>query len=149
MSVLVAQLKELAAVASRCRIKSAYQSVLDYGRMFAAPESPRPKGMGRMAKKLCFSNSFKLAERIGGTYVEGYATAENIPLAILHAWVITRDGLLIDPTWTTAGVEYFGIPFRQDYLHAAAVQSSCYGILENIRWREFVHHPPERFLAAL
>jgi len=67
--------------------------------------------------KHCFYNAYRLAAasryQSRYTYVEGYA-ARLIP--VHHAWVIDRDGNVIDPTWNGQGTAYFGIPFRTPYI---------------------------------
>ena len=63
----------------------------------------------------CFGNSFKLADAHPElTYVEGYALHEATDFPVLHAWVADKNGNVIDSTWPTPGIEYFGVPFALD-----------------------------------
>ena len=79
------------------------------------------------------------------TYVEGYAIASNVPIAIHHAWLVTPDGEVIDPTWrgqkasafgidmkdepsVNPGVEYYGIPFDAEWLRLRAVETEVWGV---------------------
>ena len=67
------------------------------------------------------------------TYVEGYAIASNVPIAIHHAWLVTPDGKVIDPTWrgqsdVNPGVEYYGIPFDNEWLRLRAVETEVWGV---------------------
>ena len=48
----------------------------------------------------------------------------------LHAWAITRDGEVIDPTWDN-GFEYFGVPFDLDYVLKTKVRRKEYGVIDN------------------
>lgn len=60
----------------------------------------------------CFDNSYRLARM-----KKGYRYVEGIAMSIIpthHAWVVTADGEVLDPTWvhhTNHGVgsEYFGV----------------------------------------
>jgi hypothetical protein len=61
--------------------------------------------------KACFDNAYRLARRWPSRYryVEGLAYGV-IPTH--HAWVINRDGEVLDPTWqafSRLGAEYFGV----------------------------------------
>lgn len=49
-------------------------------------------------------------------YVEGYAYQYGL-IPIAHAWLIDRQGRVIDPTWNTSRpVEYFGVIFKHSYI---------------------------------
>ena len=87
--------------------------VLKYGRRFIA--TPRPKGVRKRTNKLCFQNAFALASRDPSyIYAEGWAT--NLA-HFHHAWCVTRDGVVVDPTWEHPEVcEYFGVPFQLVYV---------------------------------
>jgi len=86
-----------------------------------------PKG----ATKQCFRNAYKLAERDDGlTYVEGYALTSNIPIPLMHAWVVDKDGAVIDNTWRPVGVEYFGVPFDIQYVNKIIFEREKYGVID-------------------
>jgi hypothetical protein len=40
------------------------------------------------------------------------------------------DNLVVDPTWD-AGAEYFGVPFRHDYLSRVLKARKDYGLIDN------------------
>ena len=87
----------------------------------------------------CYMNATLLALRDSTvTYVEGYVSCV-VPLQ--HAWCVTADGVVIDPTLgdaklgSTAGTtdrisDYFGVPFRTDYLMKASTRNKRYGLLD-------------------
>lgn len=79
----------------------------------------------------CFRNALLLAHLHPDdlTYVEGYA-AGVIP--VLHAWCVTADGHVVDPTWTTGnGREYVGIAFDTDWVEAYTDVRGIYGVIDD------------------
>jgi hypothetical protein len=85
----------------------------------------------------CYKNATHLAlEDDALTYVEGKVATCGI--AIDHAWCVTADGMVIDPTLEPARADdtfarvggYFGVPFRTDYLHKAILANGHYGLLD-------------------
>ena len=83
---------------------------MKYGRPFAG--APRPKGFRQWARKQCFRNASKLAQRDDGTYVEGFCAADGDGQSMFHHAWITIDGIqAIDPTLPDAErYIYFGVP---------------------------------------
>lgn len=97
--------------------------------------------------KECFMNATHAATGNGWkdsdlTYVEGYAVT-SLGIPIHHAWLVTPDDEVIDPTWhsqTTPGVdrpldpglEYYGIPVSHSYLRQRAIDTEVYGIWQGI-----------------
>lgn len=79
----------------------------------------------------CFNNARRLvlADRSGAlTYVEGLATTPMWPgVAEWHAWVVTPEEKVVDPTWfrdrdVPAHMQYFGAAFSRADLHAHSRQ---------------------------
>jgi hypothetical protein len=103
--------------------------VLKYGREFefeSLPESIRPGEI-----KECFKNAFSLASGRKFIYCEGYATADNIPIAIFHAWCVTSEGIVVDRTWIDYETpRYIGIPFRLEYALSVLMERKYYGVIE-------------------
>jgi hypothetical protein len=64
-------------------------------------------------------------------YIEGFAIPATGGLAVLHAWVTNPEHPVVayDPTWGT-GREYFGIPFRLDYVLGMHEKTGRPGILD-------------------
>jgi hypothetical protein len=85
----------------------------------------------------CYRNACHLAiENEALIYVEGKVSTCGI--AIDHAWCVTADGVVIDPTLEPAKANdtfnrvggYFGVPFRTDYLNKAILTNGHYGLLD-------------------
>jgi len=75
---------------------------------------------------LCFTNQEKYI------YTEGYTITFGLP--ILHAWITTTDGKIIDPTirkHEKVGSEYFGVQFDFNYVIETTNEKKTYGILDN------------------
>lgn len=73
--------------------------------------APLPKDVRQGIPKYCFWNALKLAQRRRKSlrYVEGVAL-HMIPTH--HAWCVTADGQVVDPTWAEPGSAYFGVAFE-------------------------------------
>ena len=114
---------------------AAYTSEADFilknGRSFDA--APLPRGVRMGSPRECFRNAASLALRKPKlyTYVEGYAVNRWIALhTVAHAWCVGSDNLVVDPTWDE-GTEYFGVPFRHDYLRRVLGARKNYGLIDN------------------
>ena len=87
----------------------------------------------RMTPKECFSNAAQLSTRRHKelTYVEGYGWRNSLPLLIHHAWCVTADGTVVDPTWSEPEeCQYFGIPFTQEKLWEELTRLKFYGLFD-------------------
>ena len=95
-----------------------------------------PRGVRRGKLGLCFMNAFRLATAQPDKYryVEGIAT-HIIPTE--HAWCVTADGTVVDPTWRRferageTAPEYLGVPIRLDYAMKVMCKTRVYGVLWN------------------
>jgi hypothetical protein len=90
----------------------------------------------RRTKKECFHNALDLAITYRDlTYVEGMASS-LIP--VHHAWTITNDGKVQDPTWDDDDWRYkdesfyFGVEFDTVEVAKLAVQNDAYGHIFNV-----------------
>ncbi len=104
--------------------------ILKHGRAFEW--RPLPRGVRRGAMRHCWENAYRLAVRKPDlfTYVEGYAINTSLALGpVEHAWCIDGKGLVVDPTWEE-GADYFGVPFRAEYLTRVGLVAGC-GLIEN------------------
>jgi hypothetical protein len=119
----------VAAVMGKCyasvefRFKGCEAFVLNNGLSFKAAKLPRHVKRGAM--KQCFYNAYNaMLDHDGLIYCEGFAQGAVIP--VLHAWCVTEDGRVVDPTWKV-GSEYIGVPF-----------SSCYVMERFLRQRQSI-----------
>jgi hypothetical protein len=121
--------------------------ILELGRSYRRDDTLLSRNLRTLSreKKMCYRNSAEIAlQRPDLTYVEGYAFADiPLPFPVAHAWLVTDDGLVVDPTWD-AGFEYFGIPFTIDKLTQYLLLTEEYGFLQSL-WRK--EELKEAFLA--
>jgi len=103
--------------------------VLQHGRLFTRKALPR--GQWLCTPQACYANALSAALTDGWAYVEGFATPRRGALAVLHAWVINpkNPAVAYDPTWPW-GHEYFGIPFRLDYVLGVHGKTGHPGVLD-------------------
>jgi len=106
--------------------------VLAEGREYPAPPDDGFARWPRMAARECFANAAMLATRDDDlVYVEGFAV-NIIPTG--HAWCWSlSEGRVVDPTWGGGGREYFGVPFRTEFLSEALRARKQYGLLDDGR----------------
>lgn len=83
----------------------------------------------------CFGDALDLASYSGGalTYVEGYASSELLP-GVHHAWTVTEDGTVVDPTWAANGHHgeaYLGIRFPMEVVLDVLAEKETYGLLDH------------------
>jgi len=112
--------------------------VLRWGRTFM-PGEPRYKAQPRE----CFSRSYALAGRRGSQliYIEGFAVNSCMGFATPHAWLAHAEEFEIarEVAWAAGdGLEYFGIPFRFEYVKRVfeASGKKTYGVIDAwwLRW---------------
>ncbi len=137
-----------------------YALVKEYGKVYTPPESivsnellMKERGVDPGDLKDCFMNAARavVMDFVDLTYVEGFAiSGGSLRLPVHHAWLVTDDGQVIDPTWgqhaamiveeyrggdldepsdTTPGVLYYGIPFTQKALQASMLENEIWGML--------------------
>jgi hypothetical protein len=73
--------------------------VIEHGREYRYTPGPLPGGVERGYAKECFGNCaiHVITQDTDLTYVEGFASWSMMPVA--HAWLVDKDGNVIDPTW--------------------------------------------------
>ena len=103
----------------------------EHGRWYTPPERPRPKGLRKMRDRRCYGNAFELMVNAGCTYVEGWA-ANFMGIPVHHAWVVDREGNMIDPTWAKVGLAYYGVPFSNDFVFDSIAKGMTYGVLDKV-----------------
>jgi hypothetical protein len=75
-----------------------------------------PPDVSLMEAKHCYENASKLVmSHPDWRYCEGIAYTPKLPnVPFLHAWVVTPEGTVIDPTWGhIPGARYFGVPYNR------------------------------------
>lgn len=97
--------------------------------------SAPPWGIDPGRPKLCFENATKLVWADSTlTYCEGFVLREDLPLAVLHAWALDRDGRVIDNTLRDAETcLYFGVRFTRTQLDDELRRNKVYGLLDTGR----------------
>lgn len=89
--------------------------VLEYG--IEMESSPLPKGMKPGLPKACYWNCQQLMyKRKNLIYVEGYALDMDISFPLSHAWLMTKDKKVIDPTWRNSNIYYLGVPLSTEWV---------------------------------
>jgi hypothetical protein len=105
--------------------------ILKHGRAFEWRVLPPGARMG--TARQCFRNSVRLA--LGKprfyTYVEGYAINTWVARhPVAHAWCVDPEDFVVDTTWDE-GMDYFGVPFRMEYVRRIADARKDYGLIDN------------------
>jgi hypothetical protein len=95
--------------------------VLTYGTQYHTVHALAPTGQPRQ----CFRNAFEAAMRLDLTYVEGWA---NSIIPTEHAWCVTPDGKIYDPTWGRSGHDYFGVALPIPVLEQVMSFTGVYGV---------------------
>jgi hypothetical protein len=113
--------------AATWRWKHPYDLVLDQGQEYTEI-APRPKGARWGIPKACYWNAYRYAMRYPELrYCEGYASS----IYFSHAWCLTPDGRVIDPTLRQAPgparIEYIGIPLKIEIMNAYITRTGCTG----------------------
>jgi hypothetical protein len=110
-----------------CKYRSVSHFVLENGRYWTPRK--KPKEFQWRELKNCYGNSTLLAMQNDDlAYCEGYALGQFFPM--MHAWCVTPDGEVIDTTWRSLGVEYYGIAIRPDYLAYRMANQDDYGLID-------------------
>ncbi|WP_346619606.1 hypothetical protein [Blastococcus montanus] len=109
------------------------EAVLTYGRLFDRALIPDGRRLG--PQKQCYRNALTAAFRSVGrdnplTYCEGFAMPFALGIVVEHAWLVDRDGRVIDPTWDDAdSCGYVGVPLTLEHMAASQRRKNFYGHL--------------------
>ncbi|MCG5062215.1 MAG: hypothetical protein KA714_30675 [Limnoraphis sp. WC205] len=111
------------------KYKSNEALILDYGIAFENKSELSILG----EPKACYQNCYEIMlNRPDLYYCEGYAIDDNLPLAVLHAWLVNDKGEVIEPTWLDERkAVYFGVVFNKDFVINMSTETKSYSILEN------------------
>lgn len=102
------------------------------GQLFSPPAGDLPADVPKGIIKECYKNCIDAtilccSDSPDYFYCEGYATG-LIPM--LHAWLVTTDGEVVDPTWPEPGTEYFGVAFKPDFVRKQTLSQGHYGLID-------------------
>jgi len=112
-----------------------YRWVLENGVEFE--RAPLPPTIFPKTPKECYNNCVALILRRQDVrrdmvYVEGYGFNGFFPCA--HAWLVTKDGKVVDPTWAGPRVveaaAYWGVPFKTEYL-MECITADSFPLIDN------------------
>ena len=108
--------------------KTLYGFVLEHGIEYTEVRHAEDLG----TPKECYSNAARsLINGVDVTYVEGYIISEDLPIPILHAWLVDAEGVVIETTLARDldKTHYFGVPFKRDFVLETMMAEKVYGIL--------------------
>jgi hypothetical protein len=89
--------------------------ILDCGTLMKA--KPLPTTIKHGSPQQCYWNCQELvSKRKNLTYVEGYGLAPQVSIPVAHAWLLTPEGDVIDPTWNPPGTVYLGVPLSSEWV---------------------------------
>lgn len=125
--------KEYLETVAFISVHSIESVVLKHGQRFAPPQVARPKGIRKGKDHQCYRNAYYLAMEHDLQYVEGFA-GFYVPME--HAWVIDEAGNVIETTWKTPGVDYYGIVLPMPFVNRVLVETGMYCVL-NKNSKEF------------
>jgi hypothetical protein len=102
-----------------------------HGQEFEA--APLPDGVARRDPGQCYLNATGLIlAHQELDYAEGIAYASNLPkeMGFLHAWGVTKDGKVVDPTWDNPEkARYFGVRYDRAKYLSHIMKTEVYGVL--------------------
>lgn len=105
--------------------------VAAYGKEYK-PDT-RPEDIEQGTPQECYKNaSLLLLEhpKLNLNYVEGFMYPTKVDLPVLHAWTVTPDGKVIDPTMThQEDRRYFGIEYGHNEYLKYLYSAKLYGVL--------------------
>lgn len=116
--------------------------VLNAGRLY--PKSVARKAERRWIgkKQQCFMNAGRMVTVSNDDdlrYAEGWAWFPNCPIPVLHGFVVTADGHVIEPSPTELANEYFGVVFDTRFYRQQLLRQQYWGLLDPIQ-RETVEY---------
>lgn len=138
-------MKDFEAMRSENVLVTGLEAWLVEAGAIAYEHTPRPDSLDRMTPNECFKNAYDLAMRDDRYhYVEGNCVVTELPLLVEHAWCVTDDGTVVDPTLpeddpeVNAMTSYFGIQVDLKIVNKSLIEYGVYGILDRPLARELI-----------
>jgi hypothetical protein len=106
--------------------------VAAYGEEFTP--TPLPDDIERGTMKECYRNvTLLVMEHPELTFVEGFGTTKQTGgIAFLHAWAVTKDGKVVDPTWDNPEDNtYFGVKYDRAKYLKHIYKAKFYGVMSS------------------
>ena len=94
--------------------------------------APLPDDVERGTPKECYKNaSLLVLEHTELDYAEGFAKSDRTgELTFMHAWGVTKDGAVVDPTWDNPEKgKYFGVRYERSKYLQYLYKAKVYGVL--------------------
>jgi hypothetical protein len=121
----------------------------------AFPHRDLPKGVKWGKQRGCYENAARLVIQHPDRFLYVEGLARGVLIHVAHAWVVDREGYVVDNTWRDEeGDEfvherlYFGVPFQAEYLKRQLAVTKEYGGLIDV-WYGAERWPLQRGLHAL
>ncbi|MBO2462667.1 hypothetical protein [Actinomadura violacea] len=108
-------------VAAGRRYGSLFDLILEQGQWNRPALFPEQSAHLRGRPGRCFDNAARLARLTGLRYTEAFTLPDVALVPLPHAWCITDDGTVVDPTWPTPGLAYLSVSLTLAY-RAAVLQ---------------------------
>jgi hypothetical protein len=103
-----------------CQDRESYKILREFvrtnGKFYEPPITD--SGLRPTVSGQCFDLGMTHAVRYGGIYVEGFSLRPDAKLAFHHGWVVTPDGVVVDPAISVPGVSFFGVAFESGYVES-------------------------------
>jgi hypothetical protein len=95
------------------------------------PAQELPEGIERGEPQQCYKNASLLSMQGHGNYCEGIAYVEKLgtQIGFLHAWVVDKDGKVIDNTFDhPEKAKYFGVKYDKKKYARHLVKTKVFGV---------------------
>lgn len=95
----------------------------------------------------CYANTFEFVQlHPEYVYCEGFAVSSKVPFPVHHAWAVSPDGRAEELTWAEAGVDYWGVPLKWDFVFSQVQRTRTYGLLGEMIPESIAQGEPDSYL---
>lgn len=128
-------------------IATVQRFLLKHGRSFAFDNKSFTEAG---EQQMCYKNA---AEAVLWDDADDLIYCEGMVDAIIpidHAWLIDKNGKVIDPTLRNTGHinGYFGVPFKREFLRKTVLNNKRYGVFD-WRHKDWVNADPKKMIAMI